>query len=250
MKKLLPLLIIVLFLMNCSENTNNTPTLSTSIISNINFNSATSGGTIDDDGGSPVLSNGVCWSTSTLPSTNGNHTNENVNLDTFISVLTDLEDNTTYYVRAFATNAIGTAYGNEESFTTTPNTQAPCSSESNSIVFNSQNHQYTNIEHIKNGLYGDHGLFGSGSISDLRIEFSKAPESGIYTTLGTTSFIGSKECVVSGTFSNNHYVSKKSQSVYVTKYENGDYSMSFCDLEFHSGSSSYSFSSDGNLTTK
>lgn len=250
MKRILFLLILTLFLVSCSETENsNTPTITTVDISNISHDSATSGGIITNNGGSPIILNGICWDTSSLPSISSNHTNGDVSIDTFTSNLTNLDDNTTYYVRAFATNSIGTAYGNELSFTTKPNTSPPCTPPLNSIIYNSQNHTYNSVVRSNNGLYGNYGLFGSGNQSDLRIEFSEAPVSGVYTTLGATSFIGNNECVVSGTFSNNHYVGHQSQSVYVLKNGDGLYSMTFCNLNFSSGSSNYSFSSDGNLKT-
>ncbi len=92
--------------------------LTTDTISNITSVTATSGGNVTFDGNSPVTARGVCWSTSQNPTTSDPHTTDGNNLGTFTSNITNLTPNTTYYVRAYATNDIGTAYGNEVSFTT------------------------------------------------------------------------------------------------------------------------------------
>jgi len=94
------------------------PTVTTASTTNITYNSATSGGTVTAAGGSSVTARGVCWSTSPSPTIADPHTTDGSGLGTFTSQITGLEPSTTYYVRAYATNSFGTAYGNEESFTT------------------------------------------------------------------------------------------------------------------------------------
>ena len=92
--------------------------LSTEAVSNITDTTAESGGNITDDGGSAVTARGVCYSTSANPTIADNITTDGSGTGSFTSNLTGLTTNTTYYVRAYATNANGTAYGNEQSFTT------------------------------------------------------------------------------------------------------------------------------------
>jgi uncharacterized protein (TIGR02145 family) len=101
-----------------SFRTQSIPEIGTTEIFNITHNSASSGGEISSDGGSPIIEKGVCWGISPLPTTSNFKTSDGTGLDSFISSLTNLALNTTYYVRAFATNALGTSYGNERSFTT------------------------------------------------------------------------------------------------------------------------------------
>jgi uncharacterized protein (TIGR02145 family) len=96
------------------------PTLTTTSISSITSTTASSGGNISSDGGATVSVRGVCWSTSANPTTANNTTSNGTGTGSFISSLTGLTGNTTYYVRAYATNSAGTAYGNELSFTTSP----------------------------------------------------------------------------------------------------------------------------------
>lgn len=92
--------------------------LTTTTVSNIASDTANSGGVITNDGGYSITARGVCWSTSQNPTIADSHTGDGSGTGTFNSVLTGLEINTTYYVRAYATNAISTFYGAQVSFTT------------------------------------------------------------------------------------------------------------------------------------
>lgn len=95
------------------------PTLSTTNASNIQSNSAESGGNVISDGGSPITARGVVWSTFPNPTISlSTSTNNGTGLGIFTSALNWLTLKTTYYVRAYATNSLGTAYGNEITFTT------------------------------------------------------------------------------------------------------------------------------------
>lgn len=92
--------------------------VTTSFVTNIMAATATCGGNVTDDGGLPVTARGVCWSTSQNPTVAGNHTTDGGGTGTFTSELTGLAENTTYYVRAYATNSYGTGYGEAMSFKT------------------------------------------------------------------------------------------------------------------------------------
>ena len=94
------------------------PTLTTINATNITFNSAIVGGNVSNDGGAPVTARGVCWSTTQNPTLANNSLIIGSGLGGFNDTITGLSGNTTYYVRAFATNSSGTAYGNQISFTT------------------------------------------------------------------------------------------------------------------------------------
>ncbi|HSN50519.1 MAG TPA: FISUMP domain-containing protein, partial [Bacteroidales bacterium] len=97
-----------------------TPTLTTTAITSPARTTAVSGGNITNNGGAPVTARGVCWSTSSGPLATGSHTSDGTGNGTFTSNITGLTPATTYYVRAYATNTAGTAYGNELFFTTSP----------------------------------------------------------------------------------------------------------------------------------
>lgn len=98
--------------------TTNTPSLTTTAITNVTESSATSGGNITNDGGLNVTARGVCWSTSQNPTTSNSKTIDGSDVGSFVSSITGLASKTTYYVRAYATNSLGTSYGAQLSFTT------------------------------------------------------------------------------------------------------------------------------------
>jgi hypothetical protein len=104
---------------SCKKEKATLPVLTTAGISEISYTIATSGGNITSDGGAAIISKGVCWSTSAKPTIDGNKTIE-TGSGSFISKITGLTQNTHYYLRAYATNSVGTSYGNELSFTTIP----------------------------------------------------------------------------------------------------------------------------------
>ncbi|MBR3938673.1 MAG: hypothetical protein IKJ67_01685 [Bacteroidales bacterium] len=95
------------------------PTVTTSSVTSINTNSAICGGNVSSDGGSTVTARGVCWSTSQNPTTNDNTTTDGSGTGSFTSNISGLMAGITYYVRAYAVNSKGTAYGAQKTFTTT-----------------------------------------------------------------------------------------------------------------------------------
>ena len=102
-------------------------TVTTDAVANITGTTATCGGNVTADGGYSVIARGVCWSTSPNPVFNDSHISNGDGLGAFTCQLANLSEGTTYYVRAYAVNSVGTAYGNQVSFTTTtsPDVQ-PC----------------------------------------------------------------------------------------------------------------------------
>ena len=94
--------------------------VNTAVVSDITDNSAVCGGTVTYDGCSEVTARGVCWSTSHNPTIADSHTTDGSGLGDFTSNMTEANYATTYYVRGYATNGVGTAYGDEISFTTQP----------------------------------------------------------------------------------------------------------------------------------
>ena len=91
--------------------------LTTNPVSNISFNSAITGGYITDDGGAAITARGVCWSTLANPTIADNKTEDGTGTGNFSSFLNGLTADTTYYLRSYATNAMGTFYGDEQTFT-------------------------------------------------------------------------------------------------------------------------------------
>ncbi len=103
------------------------PTVNTASVSAITETTASCGGHVTDQGSSTVTSRGVCWGTSQNPTNANSHTSNGTGTGSFTSSLTGLTASTTYYVRAYATNAAGTSYGTEISFSTAGSTPGiPC----------------------------------------------------------------------------------------------------------------------------
>ena len=94
------------------------PVVKTKPVTNISDNKATCGGKVIADGRSPVTARGVCWSKSELPTIDGDHTVNGAGIGEFSSQITDLEPGMTYFVRAYATNKLGTSYGEQDTLTT------------------------------------------------------------------------------------------------------------------------------------
>ncbi len=161
---------------SCQKNKNTTiPSVNTIAVSLITDTSALSGGEILEDGNESVYSKGIVWGITSLPSLESNDgmTESEETTALFRVSLTGLDPNTTYFVRAFARNNEGTAYGPELSFHTL---QKP--------VFS-----YTRVE----------------SVTDIaaqfmvRIEFTDCTERGLYwSTLSPAHETGSK---ITGTLS-------------------------------------------------
>ncbi len=102
-----------------------TPTVTTTPIENITETAASSGGNITDEGGSDIIERGVCWNTTPNPTIANNFTNDGTGTGSYTSSLTNLSTATLYYVRAYARNNEGTAYGNQEQFSTSGGSNNP-----------------------------------------------------------------------------------------------------------------------------
>lgn len=110
-----------LFINSCKkEKDPQVPVLTTFTLSDIKQTMADCGGNISSDGGFPVSSSGICWSTDKAPTIDNYKAISDTKTGFFTGKLTNLIPNTVYYVRAYATNSEGTGYGNELSFTTLP----------------------------------------------------------------------------------------------------------------------------------
>ena len=103
---------------NSTESSANVPEVVTAEVSAITGTSAQCGGTITSDGEAAVTSRGVCWSTGQTPTISDNKTDDGTGEGSFTSNITGLTAETTYYVRAYATNSSGTGYGSAMSFAT------------------------------------------------------------------------------------------------------------------------------------
>lgn len=99
---------------------NTFPGVSTSAPDSVDVSSAVLGGVVSSEGNSALTAVGLCWDTKPAPTTLRSRIVVGVGTGDFRVTLGNLKPGTTYYVRAYATNALGTAYGNEVSFKTLP----------------------------------------------------------------------------------------------------------------------------------
>lgn len=106
---------------SCTAALSSAPVVTTIPINGAISTTAVGGGNVIANGGAAVTARGVCWNTTgspNSPTTAGPHTTDGAGAGIFTSTITGLSSNTTYFVRAYATNSVGTSYGNQVSFTT------------------------------------------------------------------------------------------------------------------------------------
>lgn len=111
------------------------PGITTTAVTNISLNSATTGGEVLNTGDGILMARGVCWSITPLPVTGPNCTNDGNTTGAFTSQLINLTPGETYFVRAYATNEHSTSYGEQLSFTTLDSEVTIPSIEFNGTLF-------------------------------------------------------------------------------------------------------------------
>jgi uncharacterized protein (TIGR02145 family) len=109
---------LLIFTGNCKKDNEHVPELTTNVVSYITPIAAVCGGEVTSEGSSTVTAKGVCWSTDHIPTISDSKISDGTGKGSFTSTLTGLKANTKYYVRAYATNNAGTAFGSVETFTT------------------------------------------------------------------------------------------------------------------------------------
>lgn len=118
----LSIVLLVLLVTGCQkEDTSIPPVISTTEVNSIGAASAICGGEITSNGGESIIARGVCWSKTANPTIDNSKTSEGVDVGSFTSSITGLAANTTYHIRAYATNSVGTGYGSDITFTTIAN---------------------------------------------------------------------------------------------------------------------------------
>jgi hypothetical protein len=215
------------------------PTVTTTAITSITGTTANSGGTVTATGGAAITAQGVCWSTTTAPTT-ANSKTTNGTTSPFTSSITGLIEGTTYYVRAYATNSIGTSYGNEISFTTSSSIITTGLKlhydTSNTSSYPGSGNTITDISGN-----GNHGTLVNSS------SFTSSVAGGVLSFNGTnqyisTSYTPSNTCTVSMWFYNNLNYTDFNRGIFST-YSTGSYN------GFYMGTfgSSLNLSRDGNI---
>lgn len=217
MKRTIYLFAILLFA--CSKkNDNNTtdskPVLTTNPISSITNTTATTGGTIVSSS-DVVTSKGVCWSTNHNPTIDNSKTSDGSGLSDYSSTLIGLTANTTYYVRAYATNSSGTGYGNEISFTTTNITVLP--SNLPTVILTGINAVTTTTANAE----GNVAAQGSSVVTVKGFQYATASDFNNATTINIGNGLGSYSQTINGLIAGTTYhIRAYASNSYGTTYSN------------------------------
>ena len=214
------------------------PTITTVTPSNIEYHAATVGGNISSDGGTEVTERGICYSTTENPTIEGNKIVSGKGTGNYTSNLTGLQDSTTYYVRAYAINKKGIAYGEQVSFMT-KGYQLPTIMTS----------YVTNISYLSATIGGDVTSDGGATVTERGIVYSTSQNpttsnGKVQSGSGTGSFT----CLLSDLQeSTTYYIRTYAQNAKGINYGN---QLSFTTIEkpyFTVGESQKISFSSGNL---
>ncbi len=257
MNKIVTFLLLIVF-GSCTlpeqDITRNEPLEVLTELLEVNYNSAKLGVVIGFSRTGYAVDVGICWSETPNPTIDDHLAPISGGSRPHVtSTLSGLNEHTTYYARAYASNIGGFTYGNEIRFETKNfNQSLPCTPTKNTIVFNLSEIELKNIVASTNHTYyGDYAVYGSAMSASFRVEFSAPPVSGVYETDKSGSLLAN-ECAVNGTFGffGTLYIADNDQKVYVKKLGGDKYEINFCNLHFTSGSTTYEFDTDGNLSTE
>lgn len=149
------------------------PTLSTKSLKSITKTSAISGGIITSDGGSPITVRGIVWGANPNPTISlATKTTDGIGIGDFVSNISGLSENITYYVRAYATNSIGTAYGQQLSFETNSSGTFTDSRDGNIYKWIRIGDQIWMAENLKAIKYNDNTEIPNVTIADSWVNLS------------------------------------------------------------------------------
>jgi len=183
------------------------PEVSTLTMISITANTATFTASATYDGGNAISAKGVCWGTVANPTTANSKTNEGSGIGAFTSNVTGLIPNSTYYIRSYATNGIGTTYGQQVLFITLPTVNAGVIS---SITYKSATVSATLPTQGSNSI-NEYGVcWGTVSV----------PTTSTNKIVGNNLSNGSFSCALSGLLANTKYYIRS----YVTNSTGTNYS--------------------------
>lgn len=166
------------FLISCiKEDKMDVPTITLTPVTNITTNTAACGGEIISDGGSKVTARGVCWSTAHNPTVDDNKSTDGSGVGSFTSNLIGLLANTTYYVRSYATNTLGTGYTSEVEFKTSEFINETVTDIDGNVYHAvAIGTQVWVVENLKTTKYRNGNIIGTTTPATLNISSQSAPK--------------------------------------------------------------------------
>jgi hypothetical protein len=199
------------------------PALTTTAATAITGTTATSGGNVTSTGGATITERGICFATTANPTTaNTKIIDPSPGVGVFVSNISGLIPGTSYYVRAYAINSAGTAYGNQISFTALQIAPTIVTTAATSI---------TPISAVSGGSYTLNGV--GGNLWNYGVAYATVPNSPtpIYVQTGTTPVPTPFVTNLTGLLGNKTY--------YIRAYIQG----------YWNGTSSYDYGNELNFTT-
>lgn len=152
------------------------PELTIVMASNITSTTATSVGNITNDGGATITASGVCWSTSRNPSITDSKTTDGTEISEYISPIAGLTPETTFYLRGYAKNSMGTAYGNGISFITSSASTSITDIEGNNYSTVTIGNQVWLQQNLKITKYSNGNLIGTTTPASIDISKESTPK--------------------------------------------------------------------------
>jgi len=153
------------------------PTISTATPTSISYTTAVGGGNITSDGGAPVTARGVCWSTAANPTLADSKSSDGTSSGTFTSSIMGLTVNTTYYVRAYATNSSGTAYGEQVTFKSLPYDALTVTDADGNLYHSiTIGTQIWMVENLKTTKYRNGDIIGTTSSLNMDLTYATSPK--------------------------------------------------------------------------
>ena len=158
--------------------------MSTSILSNIAQTTAVCGGNVADDGGSAILARGICWATHPNPTRDDYFTTDGSGTGDFTSLLSGLLPVENYYVRAYATNGMGTMYGEQFNFNTMQSVNGGLRCEGGLTVADVEGNVYNTVqlgtqcwmmENLRTTMYADGTPIALGNMNSQTIPYRYCP---------------------------------------------------------------------------
>ena len=184
-----------------------TATVVTGEVTEVTNNSAKCSGEVTDNGGVPVIEKGICFARTENPTVDDQRISAGPGMGDFSCTLTGLTQNTIYYVRAYAINSVGTAYGLQKSFTTK---SAPTVSTLS----------VSNVKENSATCSGNVSSEGGSSVTQRGVCYSLAPNPTINNSTVTSGIgTGSFTCELTGLTKNTKY--------YVKAYAKNSYGVSY-----------------------